>query len=286
MTFISKCVFQINLNPLKWSAGLHRAMLLDRSLRYAHSGSAGQTPTTEALNPMCSTIEVHDLTQRYGELCALDAISFALQGPGITGLLGRNGAGKSTLLRVLAGLLLPDRGTVRVAGFDAVHDARALRACVGYAPEHPALDEHSSPLAHLRWLASARGLPAAHAQRALERCDLTDLATRPIHALSHGQRQRVGLASALLHEPPVLLLDEPTTGLDPAQLAALRSTLTDLATHHTILLSTHMLHELRALAPRALLLERGALRATLPIPADLATDPLEAAFMQAIQGEA
>jgi ABC-2 type transport system ATP-binding protein len=234
---------------------------------------------------MRPAIEVSDLSQHYGEVCALDAVSFAVQGPGVTALLGRNGAGKSTLLRVLAGISSPQRGAVRVAGHDAATQGRALRASVGFAPEHPALDDHTTARAHLAWLAALRGCPPDAVERALTRCDLAALADRRLTALSHGQRQRVGIACAILHEPPVLLLDEPTAGLDPAQLATLRALLTALAAAHTILISTHMLHEARALATSAFVLERGALLTTLQIsPSPLAQDPLEAAFLAAIEG--
>jgi ABC-2 type transport system ATP-binding protein len=234
---------------------------------------------------MRPAIEVSDLSQHYGEVCALDAVSFTVQGPGVTALLGRNGAGKSTLLHVLAGIASPHRGAVRVAGRDAATQARDLRASVGFAPEHPALDDHTTARAHLTWLSELRGCAPDAVARALTRCDLDALADARLSALSHGQRQRVGLASAILHEPPVLLLDEPTTGLDPAQLVSLRALLAALADDHTIIISTHMLHEARALATSALVLERGRLLTTLQIePSQRAHDPLEAAFLAAIEG--
>ena len=210
---------------------------------------------------MQPTIEVERVTKRYGEVVALSDVSFAL-GPGVTGLLGPNGAGKTTLLKLLAGLLVPTVGRVRVLG----HPARSPRlyARLGYCPEGERLYDFMTGLDFLTMMARLHGLrdPRAAARRALERVDLSDQGDKRIGAYSRGMRQRLKIAQALLHDPDVLLLDEPLKGADPAQRARLIELIKELGDRgKTVVVSSHILHEVERMASRIVLIHKGRLLA-------------------------
>lgn len=222
------------------------------------------------------------LTKRFGQHVAVDAISFRVERGEVLGFLGPNGAGKSTTMRMLAGVLLPDSGDASICGHSVISERRAAQAALGYLPEGAPLYDDMTPPDFLAFLASARGID----RRA--RTDLMDKAIadsrisgvlgKPIGALSKGYRRRVGLAGAILHDPPVLILDEPTDGLDPNQKRAVRALIARMAAEKAILISTHTLEEVPAICTRVILVDRGRVVAD-DTPAGLAGgEGLEAAF--------
>jgi len=218
-----------------------------------------------------AVIEVASLSRSYAGITALDAVSFTVARGEVVGLLGPNGAGKTTCLRVLACFVPPSQGTARIDGLDVARASLEVRARLGYLPEgvplYPELrvEEHLTFRARLRGLAGARRRAAV--DRAVERCGLGPVRRRIVGQLSRGYRQRVGLADALLAEPPVLILDEPTVGLDPNQLREVRELIRGLGGEHTVLLSTHVLPEVEAVCSRVLVLHHGRLVAQEPVAA-------------------
>jgi ABC-2 type transport system ATP-binding protein len=210
-------------------------------------------------------IEVENLTKRYPGRTAVADVSFAVKRGEIVGLLGPNGAGKSTIMRVLSGFMPATSGTVRVGGYDVFHQADEVRRCIGYMPENNPLHRDMRVKEYLKFRASLKGLRRAHARErvetVMEQCGLTDVRHRIIGHLSKGYQQRVGLADALVHEPPLIILDEPTIGLDPNQIRSVRQLIKSLATHHTVLISTHILHEVDMTCSRVLILDEGRIRA-------------------------
>ncbi len=208
---------------------------------------------------MAEPILVADaLSRRFADVVAVAAVSFSITRGEVVGFLGHNGAGKSTTLRMLAGALLPSGGRALVGGRAATTiEARRL---VGWLPETPPLHPDLTVGEQLAFAASLKGCdPPREVPRLIERCGLGELRRRTIGTLSKGTRQRVGMAIALAGDPPVLLLDEPTAGLDPTQAATVRDLVRELAADHAVLLSTHLVFEVAAVCGRALLLRRGAL---------------------------
>jgi ABC-2 type transport system ATP-binding protein len=208
-----------------------------------------------------AVVEVSQLVRRYGNFEALRGITFRVEPGGVTGLLGPNGAGKSTTMRILTGLLAPTAGSVRVAGHDVLTDPVEARRHIGYLPEGAPLYEEMAVRPFLEFVGRARGLGPAERTRAIERVaiatGITDRLRQRIATLSRGYRQRVGLATALLHDPPILVLDEPTTGLDPNQVAEIRALVRELGRTRTVLLSTHILPEVEVTCDRVLILHQG-----------------------------
>ncbi len=206
-------------------------------------------------------IEAHNLTRAYGELLAVDRVSFSVDEGEIVGMLGPNGAGKTTTLRMITGFLPPSEGRVRVAGRDLFTDSVEARREIGYLPENIALYPEMRVSEYLRYRARLEGIrgPEAKARigEAVERCLLREVETQIIETLSKGFRQRVGLATAILHRPKVLVLDEPTVGLDPKQIIAIRQLIRELAHESTLLLSTHILPEVELLCDRVMIIDRG-----------------------------
>jgi ABC-2 type transport system ATP-binding protein len=206
-------------------------------------------------------IEVRGLVKRFGETTALDGVSFKVERGEVAGFLGLNGAGKTTTLRILATYLTPDGGRASVAGLDPVEDPVGVRRRLGYLPEHPPLDLDHTVGEYLRFCSDLRGVARRKRREsidaALERCGLPEVRGRRIGNLSKGYRQRVGLAQALVHEPEVLILDEPTIGLDPRQIREIRSLIRSLARDRTVLLSTHVLSEVTVTCTRAIVIGRG-----------------------------
>jgi ABC-2 type transport system ATP-binding protein len=206
-------------------------------------------------------IEVSGLTKRYGTKAAVDGISFAVREGEIVGFLGPNGAGKTTTMRVLTGFLQPNEGTVRVAGHDVVKDSLQARARLGYLPESAALYPELRVREYLSYRARLEGIRGPEVAKrvgdAVERCLLTEVVDRKVDNLSKGYRQRTALAGALVHQPPVLVLDEPTVGLDPMQIIKIREMIRELGRERAVLLSTHILPEVDAVCDRVLIIDRG-----------------------------
>jgi ABC-2 type transport system ATP-binding protein len=209
-------------------------------------------------------IEAHDLTRKFGDFTAVAGVSFALSEGEIVGILGPNGAGKTTTIRMLTGFLPPSSGRVTLGGRDLFGNtpaAVAVRRDLGYLPESVALYPEMRVEEYLSYRARLEGMDrTAIRQRlgeALERCLLSDVRRQVIGTLSKGYRQRVGLAGAILHDPKVLILDEPTVGLDPKQIVAIRELIRELGRKHTLLLSTHILPEVELLCGRVLIFDRG-----------------------------
>ncbi len=206
-------------------------------------------------------IEAQSLTRRYGDFLAVDQISFAVSEGEIVGILGPNGAGKTTTIRMITGFLPPTSGRVTVAGQDIVENSLVARRDLGYLPESVALYTEMRVAEYLTYRARLFGLTGGEAKQrigeALERCLLTGVQDQIIGTLSKGYRQRVGLATAILHRPKVLVLDEPTIGLDPKQIVAIRDLIRGLAKESTLLLSTHILPEVELLCDRVVIIDRG-----------------------------
>lgn len=206
-------------------------------------------------------IEAQNLTRRYGDFTAVHGISFSLAEREIVGMLGPNGAGKTTTIRMITGFLPPTSGRVTVAGRDLVDAPREARRQLGYLPENVALYNEMRVEEYLAYRARLEGLGRSEAReaigQALDRCLLTDVRRQIIGTLSKGYRQRVGLAQAILHKPRVLVLDEPTVGLDPKQIIAIRDLIRELGRERTLLLSTHILPEVELLCNRVMIIDRG-----------------------------
>ncbi len=221
-------------------------------------------------------IDVVQLTKSYGSIEALKGISFHIAPGEIVGLLGPNGAGKTTAIRILTGYLQADGGTVSINGLDVLEHTRQVQAQIGYLPESAPLYPELSVQAYLRMMAELRGIPeeeqAARISEAVVDVGLTEHLTRRISQLSKGYRQRVGLAQAILHRPPILILDEPTIGLDPTQVVEIRRLIRRLAERSTVLFSTHILSEVEALCDRAIILMNGEIRADARL-SELAATP-------------
>jgi ABC-2 type transport system ATP-binding protein len=208
-------------------------------------------------------IEVEGLTKDYGTVVAVRDVTFSVGRGEVVGFLGPNGAGKSTTLRILAGFLGATSGKVRVNGHDIGEDSLAARASLGYMPEASPLYPELRVREYLEFRARLKRVPrakrAASVERAMARARLADMSETTIGHLSKGYRQRVGLADALVSDPPLLILDEPTAGLDPNQVREVRALIKELASEHTVLLSTHILSEVEATCQRALVIDRGRL---------------------------
>lgn len=206
-------------------------------------------------------IQVENLTKRYAGFTALDRVSFEVAEGTVVGFLGANGAGKTTTLRILSCFMPPSEGCARVGGFDTVRQGHEVRRIIGYLPESVPLYGDMRVDEYLRFRARLKGVTAAAAQAAIDRvvsrCKLTEKRRNLIKALSKGQRQRVGIADALVHDPRLLILDEPTSGLDPDQRLEVRHLIAELGADRTVLLSTHILPEAEASCSHVVIIHRG-----------------------------
>jgi ABC-2 type transport system ATP-binding protein len=206
-------------------------------------------------------IEVQDLTKAFGEKTAVDRITFSVNKGEILGFLGPNGAGKTTTMRILTGYLPATEGTAKIAGFDVFDDSMEVRRRIGYLPENPPLYLDMSVAAYLEFVARIKNVPAEkRAQRveaAMEMTKISDKRDELIKRLSRGYKQRVGLAQAIVHDPDVIILDEPTVGLDPKQIIEVRHLIKGLAGNHTIILSTHILPEVSMTCDRVIIINNG-----------------------------
>ena len=208
-------------------------------------------------------IQVEHLSRCYDDLTAVDDVSFHIGHGEVVGLLGHNGAGKTTIMKMLTGFLEPTSGTIRVDDLDIDRNIRAIQGRIGYLPENCPLYPEMTVMDYLDYQANLHGLaddrrPGAIA-RAIRRTALQEKATQPIQTLSRGYRQRVGVAQAILHEPAIVILDEPTNGLDPTQILHMRELIRELATTATVIVSTHILQEVQAVCDRVLILRAGKL---------------------------
>ncbi len=208
-------------------------------------------------------IEVENLSKRYGEVSAIRDISFQARPGQVTGFLGPNGAGKTTTMRILTGFMPPTSGRAIVAGYDVFTDSMEVRRRVGYLPENVPLYRDMTALGYLKFIAAVRGLRdgEGRAREVLGRVDLLGRADSRIRTLSKGMRQRVGVAQALIHDPEVLILDEPTIGLDPFQVLELRDLVRVLGRDHTVLFSTHILSEAEQICDQVIIIDRGEIMA-------------------------
>ncbi len=222
---------------------------------------------------MEAMIEAVGLVKRFGPITAVDQVSLAVARGEVLGFLGPNGAGKSTTMKMIAGYLLPSRGTARLCGHDVLEEPLAVKRVLGYLPEGAPTYPDMTVSAFLDWIAAVRGFKGrerrARVERAVRLASLGDVLFYPIEALSKGFKRRVGLAQALLHDPEVLILDEPTDGLDPNQKAEVRRLITTMAPEKAIIISTHILEEVEAICTRAVVIARGRIVADAT-PAELA----------------
>ncbi len=204
-------------------------------------------------------IEVQNLTKRYGENAAIRGVSFVARPGQVTGFLGPNGAGKTTTMRILTGFMPPSDGKATVAGYDVFEQSMEVRKRVGYLPENVPLYRDMTARDYLMYIAEIRGVRnrRARADEVLARVGLSSRADSRIRTLSKGMKQRVGLAQALVHNPPVLILDEPTIGLDPIQVLELRDVVRDLGHDHTVLFSTHILSEAEQVCDNVIIINQG-----------------------------
>jgi ABC-2 type transport system ATP-binding protein len=211
-------------------------------------------------------IAVKELTKRYARTTAVDRISFSVEKGQIVGFLGPNGAGKTTTMRVLTCFLPPSAGTATVAGYDVLEQPREVKSRIGYLPESPPLYPEMATSEYLRFVGRLKGLSGAELDKRVEyvcgRCFIADVKQKLLGKLSKGYRQRVGLAQAIIHNPDVLILDEPTAGLDPKQINETRDLIKSLAGDHTIILSTHILPEVEQTCEQVIIINKGKLVAT------------------------
>ncbi len=230
-------------------------------------------------------LELDRLTKSFGGRAAVSEISFDLRAGDVLGFLGQNGAGKSTTMRMIAGVLEPDSGDARISGHSIVSDRRTAQAALGYLPEGAPLYLDMTPIGFLTFIADAHGLSKKDRNAAIERvvadARIGNVTRQQIGTLSKGYRRRVGLASAILHDPPVLILDEPLDGLDPLQKQAVRALIARMAQTKAILISTHTLEEVPAMCSRVILVDQGCVLAD-DTPESLAAkhpDGIEGAFI-------
>lgn len=231
-------------------------------------------------------IEVKGVSRRYGDKVAVRDVSFEVGKGDVVGFLGPNGAGKTTTMRMITGYLPPSQGHIAVAGHDIEGAPLEARRAVGYLPEIPPLYPEMRVFDYVRYVAALKDVPRAErtakVESALAACGLADVTRKVIGTLSKGYRQRVGLAQAIVHEPEVLVLDEPTAGLDPVQIVEIRRLIRDLADEEgrTVILSTHVLPEVEAICRRVLLISAGEIRIDGPLDEVKGGSTLEQVFLR------
>ncbi|PIU00772.1 MAG: MFS transporter [Bdellovibrionales bacterium CG10_big_fil_rev_8_21_14_0_10_45_34] len=206
-------------------------------------------------------IEIRGLTKRYGNTTAVDSLEFTVNKGEVVGFLGPNGAGKSTTMKIITGYMAPTTGDVKIAGLDVFENPIEVKRKIGFLPEHPPLYQDMFVTDYLKFVAKLKGVPKtklkSQVEMAIEKTNLQDVAKRLIQNLSKGFKQRVGVAQALVSDPEILILDEPTVGLDPKQVAEMRKLIQSLKGHHTIVLSTHILPEVQATCQRIIIINKG-----------------------------
>ncbi|MCH8105792.1 MAG: ATP-binding cassette domain-containing protein [Proteobacteria bacterium] len=216
-------------------------------------------------------IKVENLSRYYQNNCAIDDLSFTLNPGEVLGFLGPNGAGKSTTMQIISGNLAPSEGQVSIGGFDIIDSPREAKQLIGYLPEHPPIYHQASVDEYLKYCAQLRRVARSAIAGALEQvkldCGLSDVGHRLIGNLSKGFQQRVGIAQAIIHNPPVVILDEPTVGLDPIQIREIRKLIKSLGHERSVILSTHILPEVQAICDRVQIIRAGKLVYNAPIEA-------------------
>lgn len=235
-------------------------------------------------------IELNDVTKRYGGVWALRGVSLRVRKGGVTALLGQNGAGKTTLISILTGYLAPTSGRALIDGRDPLLDPIEAKRRLGYLPEHPPLYDEMTVREYLAFAAELRGVErraiGGHVNEIMELCGLGDMRSRLIANLSKGFRQRTGLAQALCGDPDVLVLDEPTVGLDPKQITEIRELIRRLSEGRTILFSSHILSEARELCDHVVILDAGKVKLDAPMrELEAGGESLETVFLRAISEE-
>lgn len=230
-------------------------------------------------------IKVEHLTKRYGELLAVDDISFTIDDKHIYGFLGPNGAGKSTTMNIMAGCLSPSEGSVSIDGFDILQQPQQAKRRIGYLPEQPPLYMSETPREYLSFVGEAKGLRGeelcAQVKDAIEKTGLENVQGRLISTLSKGYKQRVGIAQAILGNPGTIILDEPTVGLDPIQIIEIRELIRSLGKSHSVIFSSHILSEVQAICESVLIISHGKLAASM----DAGKENLEELFVKLAQSE-
>jgi len=224
------------------------------------------TPHRNSIRELMSNVvlvEVNRLSRFYGDIQAVKDVSFTIRQGEVLGFLGPNGAGKTTTMQVLSGNLAPSEGSITIAGHDLLEDPRAAKAAIGYLPEQPPIYRELTVDEYLDYCAALNRIPRkkriAARQAAKEKCGLRDVGKRLIGNLSKGYQQRVGLAQAIIHMPPVIILDEPTIGLDPIQIREIRSLIRELGKDHGVILSTHILPEVQTTCDHVQIINKGSL---------------------------
>lgn len=227
---------------------------------------------------------VEHVSRSYGNRRAVDNISFEIRRGEVLGLLGPNGAGKTSTMQMLCGVVAPGRGRILIQGHDIIEDPVAAKASIGYLPEQPPLYPDLTVDQYLGFCAELHRVPRAArvdaVRRARDRCGVADVSGRRIGNLSKGYQQRIGIAQAILHEPALIVLDEPTVGLDPAQMVSIRALVRELGRQHAVLISTHVLPEVHSLCDRVLIIGDGRLVLDQPITSIDADGMLEATFLR------
>jgi len=229
-------------------------------------------------------IEVEGLTKCYRDFTAIEDITFRVEKGEIVAFLGPNGAGKTTTMRILTGYLPATEGKVAVCGYDVFEEPMEVKKRIGYLPEQPPVYNDMRVTEYLRFVAKIKGVPRRERNeamdRVIQRCALSDVADRIIGKLSKGYKQRVGLAQAMIHDPEVLILDEPTIGLDPKQIIEIREMIKSLSGGHTVILSTHILQEVSMICQRVLIISQGRIVADDTLENLTAQDSLESQFLK------
>jgi ABC-2 type transport system ATP-binding protein len=235
-------------------------------------------------------IEIHDLVKYYGEKLALDHVSFTVEKGEILGFLGPNGAGKSTTMNIVTGFLSATSGNVSINGYDILEKPQEAKSCIGYLPENPPLYLDMTVLEYLKFVSDLKGVSKsdriAGLASIMKMVRITDVSERLIKNLSKGYRQRVGIAQAMIGNPDVLILDEPTVGLDPKQIIEIRNLIKELGRHHTVILSSHILSEVQAVCDRVVIINQGRI-AAIDTPAGLSKKMAATSkFQLAVEGPA
>ena len=229
-------------------------------------------------------IEVKNLSKNYGPVPAVKGISFTVKEGCIYGFLGPNGAGKSTTMNMLTGCLAPTQGEVKINGHDIIDEAIEAKRCIGYLPEMPPLYLEMTPFEYLEFVGRARGLKKDalydEMERVMEKTKIADVSDRLLKNLSKGYKQRVGIAQAIMGNPDIIILDEPTVGLDPIQIIEIRDLILELGEEHTVILSSHILQEIEAVCDRVIMISQGNIVADDTLEALTKDETLEEAFVR------